>query len=367
MEIAESLKLLHSRDHVAVLRDQISVICKDSGPIKLMHICGTHEHEIVKYGVRQLLPNNIRIIPGPGCPVCICPVEAIDQAVKLSHQTGVTVLTFGDMIRVPATRASLEDARRTGGDVKMVYGPMDAVTLALENPDRKYVFFSVGFETTTFGVASLLKNGCPKNLFFLMANRYMPPILELLMDVHDESIQGFMLPGHAVTITGIEPYKFMEKEFGFPCVVTGFEPVDLLVGIRDLLVQIKQGEARVTNAYKRVVNDEGNLIALEILAEVFDIKAGIWRGIDRVENSAYILKDAYSDFDALKQFDCDPGYPPQPHPPGCECHRIMLGELQPTDCKMFRSHCTPSKPYGPCMVSTEGTCRTWYAHGSGEL
>jgi hydrogenase expression/formation protein HypD len=365
MELKDNLELYHAKKHVIELSNQIAEISRDLETVKLMHICGTHEHEIVKYGIRQLLPDNIQIVPGPGCPVCICPVELIDQAVTLAHQPKVTVLTFGDMIRVPATKESLEDARRSGGSVKMIYSPIDAVDQALENPHQTFLFFSVGFETTAFGVAALIKNGVPENLLFLIANRYMPPILELLMDVHDESIHGFMLPGHAVAVTGLDAYSFMEDEFKLPCVVTGFEPVDLLLGIRDLLLQIRQGEAKVTNAYKRVVNRHGNPIALKLLAEIFDLRPGVWRGIDRVENSAYLLKSSYSKVDATKQLDCNPGYPPQPHPPGCECHRIMLGELLPPDCKMFTNRCTPTKPYGPCMVSTEGTCRTWFGQISG--
>lgn len=363
----EALKGYEDRDVVRGLADRIKSLISELGPTRLMHVCGTHEHEIVRYGIRQLLPKELTIIPGPGCPVCICPVELIDMAITLSYMDGVTVLTFGDMLRVPATRESLDDARRNGGSVQMVYGPMEAIKIAESKPNEKFVFFSVGFETTTIGVAGIINSGAPENLSFLIANRYIPPVFELLMKVHDrKSIQGFLLAGHAATITGIEPYQYMETKYNLPGVVAGFTPVDILSAISRVLEVIHEGNPKVINAYSRVVNDDGNLKAREIMNSVFDLVPGVWRGIDTVEGTAYALKEKYSHLDAEKQYDCTPPYESRATPPGCECHRIMLGEILPTDCKMFRKKCSPDDPYGPCMVSLEGTCHTWF-HGVHDL
>ncbi len=363
MDLTETLKKYEDRELVQGLATKIKEVASRLGPVKLMHVCGTHEHEIMKYGIRQLLPESVTIIPGPGCPVCICPVESIDLAVTLSYMSDITVLTFGDMLRVPATKESLADARKNGGSVKMVYGPLEALKIAKENPNEAFVFFSVGFETTTAGIAGLIKHGVPQNLSFLIANRYIPPVFKLLMEVHDrKSIQGFLLAGHAATITGVEPYKYMEDEFKLPCVVAGFTPVDILSAILRVLKSIESGDVRVKNAYSRVVNDGGNKAVLSMMNEVFDLVPGIWRGIDSVDGTAYALKEQYQFLDAENRYECTPPYESRPTPPGCQCHRIMLGEILPTECKMFKTKCSPEDPYGPCMVSIEGTCHTWY-HG----
>ena len=361
MGLKETLRQFADKDLVKGLSQKIAAVANELGELRLMHVCGTHEHEIVQYGLRQLLPKSIQIIPGPGCPVCICPVELIDQAITLSYQPGITVLTFGDMLRVPATRESLDGARKNGGSVQMVYGPLDAIKIAQKRPDEKFVFFSIGFETTAAGTAGMIQKGVPKNLFFLIANRYIPPVFKLLMEVHNKnSLQGFLLPGHAVTITGIHPYDYMEKIYHLPCVVAGFTPVDILSAILNLLLSIKDGSCGISNAYARVVQEHGNRSALQLMESVFDLVPGVWRGIDTVDGTAYVLKEAYAHLDASRQFECTPPYPSRANPPGCQCHRIMLGELQPTDCKMFRDKCRPEDPYGPCMVSLEGTCHSWY-------
>ncbi|MFH2131396.1 MAG: hydrogenase formation protein HypD [bacterium] len=361
MGTSETLKQYEDKSLVTGLSQKITAVAQELGEIRLMHVCGTHEHEIVQYGLRQLLPKTIQIIPGPGCPVCICPVESIDQAITLSYQPGITVLTFGDMLRVPATRESLDSARKNGGSVRMVYGPLEAIKIAQKNPDEKFVFFSIGFETTAAGTAGMIKKGVPGNLFFLIANRYIPPVFNLLMEVHNRtSIQGFLLPGHAVTITGVHVYDYMENIYHLPCVVAGFTPVDILSAIWNLLGSIKTGSCKVINAYSRVVPEHGNPTALALMESVFDLVPGVWRGIDTVDGTAFVLKETYAHLDASRQFDCTPPYPSRANPPGCQCHRIMLGELLPTDCKLFRDKCRPDDPYGPCMVSLEGTCHSWY-------
>lgn len=354
-------------EYVQALSKEIAALAKGKGDIRLMHICGTHEHEIVKHGLRQLLPDNIIIVPGPGCPVCICPVEQIDKAITLSYQPGITLLTFGDMIRVPATRESLEDARRNGGSVQMVYSPMDAVKMASENPDQQYVFFSVGFETTIVGTAGIIQKMPVDNLSFLIANRYTPPALDLLLSVHQQTIQGFLLPGHASVITGLQAYRFMETRYQLPCVVTGFEAADILLGILKILNQMRDGRAKVENAYGRVVSDEGNRVAQQTIDAVFKLGDGEWRGIGNVSGSGYSLKEPFQHKDAEKRFNCEPPYPPRPHHPGCQCHKVMLGEITPEECSLFKTACTPESPFGPCMVSIEGTCKSWYTYGSGKL
>ena len=297
------LDAFKNRDIVKKLAQQIKFISKDMPPVKIMHICGGHENAIVRHALRQFLPAHIKVIAGPGCPVCVCPVEAIDEAITLSLQPKVTLLTFGDILRVPATKASLEETRMHGGSVKVVYSPLDAVKLAHATPEQTFVFFSIGFETTAAGVAGLIKSGVPENLFFLIANRYMPPVLKLLMEVHDESLQGFLLAGHATAITGLRVYDFMRDEFELPCATAGFEPVDILLSIRELLKQIKSGQHDVINCYSRVIKKEGNLIGQKCLNEVFALKPGIWRGIDIVEDSAYQLKEKYAFLDDRDSLD----------------------------------------------------------------
>jgi len=356
----EYLKSFESESTALVLAKEIARLAAKRPQTRLMHLCGTHEQAINQAALRQLLPPSIEIVPGPGCPVCVCPVEDIDQAVTLARLPGVTVLTFGDMIRVPGTRESLAQARKDGAEVEVIYSPLDAIGKAQERPERQFVFFSVGFETTAAGVAGLVGAKLPLNLSFLMANRYMPPVLRLLMEIHDQSIQGFLLPGHAAIITGLEPYRFMETEFHLPCVVAGFEPADVLFGILGLMEQIDQGQAKLENRFKRVARDEGNPAAWRLINKVFELVPGIWRGIDKIPGSAFALNADYRHLDAMARFDQRPAYAPSAHPPGCLCHRIMLGEKRPSDCGHFRTNCNPSQPLGPCMVSVEGTCYSWY-------
>jgi hydrogenase expression/formation protein HypD len=354
------LDAFKDRQIVKQLAEEIKELSDGMAAVKLMHICGSHENAIVRYGIRQFLPAHIEVIAGPGCPVCICPVEAIDEAITLSLQPNTTVLTFGDILRVPATQSSLEKARVDGGSVKVIYSPLDAVKLAEKNPQQTFVFFAIGFETTAAGIAGLIKSGVPDNLFFLIANRYIPPVLELLMKIHQQSLQGFILAGHAATISGLKVYGFMRDRYKLPCAAAGFEPVDILLAIRELLKLIKSGRCEINNCYRRVIQDEGNLLGQQHLNEVFELGAGNWRGIDKVEGSAYQLKEKYAFLDARKQLNCKPPYPPQAHHPNCLCPRVMLGEVQPQDCKLFKKACTPSTPFGPCMVSTEGTCHVRY-------
>lgn len=345
---------------VEQLREAIHGLMLDRPPVKIMHVCGSHEHEIIRYGLRQLLPNNLTIVSGPGCPVCICPVEDIDLAIEMAQRPQTTVCTFGDMIRVPASRSSLEQARREGASVEMVYSPTDVLRLALANPSRTFVFFSIGFETTIIGVAALLRAGVPNNLKIILANRYTPPALGHLMQVHQQSIHGFLLPGHACVITGLEPYRFMEDRYKLPCVVTGFEPIDILRGLLEVLISIREQCNRVKNAYPRAVKPEGNVSAQKLIMQVFDRCDGNWRGIGSIPQSAFQFKNEYAFADARKTIQSQASLPSQQHPRACICHKIMLAEKTPKDCRLFGEACQPSHPYGPCMVSSEGTCHAWF-------
>ena len=352
---------------IALAISEIAKLVSELGPVKLMHLCGSHEHALNQHGLRGLLPAGLKVVPGPGCPVCVCPSEAIDEAICLAQTPGITLLTFGDMLRVPGSRQSLAQAKAAGAQVRLLYSPFDALKLAQDQPEHQFVFFAVGFETTMAGVAGLIQRRPPANLSFLMAGRYMPPVLRLLLEVHDRSIQGFLLPGHACIITGLAPYAFMAEEFHLPAAAAGFEPFDVLWGILLLLRQIKAGQAQVENAYPRAVRAEGNLVAQAMMQEVFTLKPGVWRGIDRIEASAFELSPAFAAWDAKARFAPQPGFAPQGHPPGCQCHRIMLGELVPTDCRHFGPSCNPQNPIGPCMVSDEGTCASWHRFGVNAL
>ena len=352
---------------IGALTEKIRRLSAGKEEIRLMHLCGSHEHSLNQHALRQLLPENLRVIPGPGCPVCVCPAEEIDRAIHLSSQEGITLLTFGDMLKVPGSRESLAEAKSRGGSVRMVYSPFDALKLAREKPAERFVFFAVGFETTMAGVAGLLLQPLPENLFFLVAGRYVPPATRLLMRVHERKLDGFILPGHACIITGLEPYRFLWEDYAIPGVVAGFEAADVLLGIEQLLEEIEEPTTGLRNAYGRAVRDEGNQAAQGMIERVFELRSGIWRGIEAVEASAFVLREEFARRDAKLALPAQPDFPPREHPAGCICHRVMLGERLPTDCVHFQGNCNEQNPIGPCMVSTEGTCNSWLRFGVNEL
>ncbi|MHA1144423.1 MAG: hydrogenase formation protein HypD [Candidatus Helarchaeota archaeon] len=327
---------------------------------KFTHVCGTHEQVISRYGVRSLLPSNVEIIAGPGCPVCVVPARDIDEAIALA-QEDVIMTTFGDMSRVPGTEKSLLDIKTEGADVRIVYGPNDATKIARENPDRNVVFFAIGFETTAAIVAEELLTNPPENFSMLCSHRTIPAVMNLLMGVGELQIDGFICPGHVSTIIGMHPYKFLTDAYRLPAVIAGFEPVDILISIAYLLKQIKEKKPQVINEYKRGVAPEGNLIAQRKIDEVFNLATVHWRGIGRVPEGGYTLK--IEKYDARKKFSIQVKKP-QDIKPGCICHLIMLGKMTPNQCQLFGTDCQPSHPYGPCMVSREGTCNIWHKYGS---
>jgi hydrogenase expression/formation protein HypD len=336
-------------------------------PITLMEVCGTHTVSIFRNGIRQLLPPGIRLLSGPGCPVCVTPNSEIDRAIAMASQPGIILTTFGDMLRVPGSDASLQEARAAGADVRIVYSPLDAIKLAAEVPDRQVVFFAVGFETTSPAVAGAMIEARRlglTNFTIYSAHKVIPPAMKLLLESGETKIDGFICPGHVSTIIGARPYEFIANEHHVPCVITGFEPVDVLQAIDMLVAQVVAGEARVEIQYRRTVRWEGNETAVRYLSEVFAPKDAEWRGLGTIPGSGLGLTVDYASFDAAVRFPVDVA-PPREHG-DCLCGVILRGAGEPPDCPLFGTACTPEHPIGPCMVSTEGTCAAWY-HYSGQV
>jgi len=331
--------------------------------VRLLHVCGTHEQVISRFGLRSLLPDNLEVIAGPGCPVCCVPAGEIDEAIKIAtEKKNVILTTFGDMFKAPGSKFSLWDARAMGGDVRIVYSISDAVELARKNPDKEVVFFAIGFETTAPTTASAILNEPPDNFSVLVSHRLIPPIMELLLGVGETYFDGFICPGHVATIIGVKPFRLFSDVYGMPTVIAGFEPLDIFVAIKILLEQIREGKAETVNEYTRVVTEEGNVKAQKLMDEVFEIVDGRWRGIGRVPYSALKIRKKFEEYDARVKFDVRIGKAVDIRPECC-CHLILTGKLKPTDCAFFKKVCTPEKPYGPCMVSSEGTCNIWYRYG----
>jgi hydrogenase expression/formation protein HypD len=332
-------------------------------PLTLMHVCGTHEHAIGRAGLRSLLPRGVRLVAGPGCPVCVCPAGDIDRAIEAARKEGVTLATFGDMVRVPASAGSLEQARAEGLDVRVVYSPMDAVRLASEHPQREVIFMAVGFETTAAPIAAALAEELPRNFSILSSLRLIPPALRFLLAGNARTLDGFILPGHVSVISGREGYQFLESEYGVPAVIAGFEPLDILRAVRELLLQsARGGRGTVVNLYRRAVHDEGNAKAREVIHRFFDAGDASWRGIGTIPDSGLLLWPRHEHLDAAKRFDLPETTNAVDVRPGCQCHRVILGEVEPEECPLFGRECSPRRPHGPCMVSSEGTCRARFQY-----
>ncbi len=331
-----------------------------SHKIKFCHVCGTHEWTITHYGLRALLPKNVEVIAGPGCPVCILPARELDEAIFLARD-GVTVTTYGDVIRVPASESSLQEAKAAGGEVRVVYSIRDAVRMAEKEPHRDFVFLAIGFETTAPATAVEISDTPPENLSFLICHRLIPPAMELLLGIGDLQIDGFIAPGHVSTIIGMEPYQIFPNAYNMPTVVAGFEPLDVLFAISMLMRQVRKGEAKLENEYQRAVRWEGNLRAQKTVEEVFRVAGGRWRGLGRIPSSALALRDKFHLYDARKKYDMNI-QDSRDLLPGCQCHLVMIGKINPPQCPLFIKICKPSTPQGACMVSTEGTCRIWAKH-----
>ncbi len=328
--------------------------------VKFCHVCGTHEWTITHYGLRALLPKIVKVIAGPGCPVCILPAAELDEAISLALD-GVTIATYGDVIRVPASKSSLQEAKASGGDVRVVYSIRDAVRMAKRAPDKDFVFLAIGFETTAPATAVEVLNKPPENLSFLVCHRLIPPAMELLLGVGDLHIDGFIAPGHVSTIIGMKPYQMFPEAYRMPTVVAGFEPLDVLFALSMLLRQLRDGAAKLENEYKRSVMWEGNVKAQRVIERVFRVVGGRWRGLGKIPSSALALREEFTSYDAREKYGVKIE-DSRDLLPGCLCHLVMIGKINPPECPLFMKACKPSAPKGACMVSIEGTCRIWAKH-----
>lgn len=331
-------------------------------PVTFMEVCGSHTHAIAAAGLRHRLPGGVRLISGPGCPVCVTPVGYLDRAWALAGQHGAVLATFGDLMRVPSSRGSLELAAARGAAVRIVYSPRDALRIAEENPGRPVVFLGIGFETTAPTIAAALEEAERKgisNFSVLPGNKVMPPPLAALAGAGDVAVDGFILPGHVSVVTGSGAFEFLPERFGLPGAVAGFTPADVLRAVEALIGMLAAGKPRIVNLYGRVVRPGGNRAALELMDRVFEPVDAVWRGLGPIPASGLGLAPAWAHRDASRL----PVELPRPvEPPGCRCGEVLRGTLDPPECALFGRTCTPDNPVGACMVSSEGSCAAWYRH-----
>ena len=339
--------------------------------VRIMNVCGGHERSITMAGLRGALPSNVELIPGPGCPVCVCPEEDVYQAIQLALHENIILVAFGDMLRVPVNvpkkdARSLEQAKALGADIRPIASPTEAVAIARSNPDRPVVFFAAGFETTTAPVAGMLAEGVPENLFVLLSGRLTWPAVALLLDSEKPGFDALIAPGHVSTVMGPEEWEFVVAKHGLPAAVCGFTPESLLAGMYSVLRQRIENRRFLDNCYPHVAQAGGNPTAKRWLAQTMDVTDANWRGVGTIPRSGFALKQSLSAHDARRQF---PSYENSSRkragqmPPGCDCARVVLGKIYPNECILYGRACTPRHPIGPCMVSDEGACRIWWASG----
>jgi len=358
------MKLIDEFRDRALARRLLSKI-KEFGSLKanIMEVCGTHTVVIFKQGLKGMLPENINLVSGPGCPVCVTSQEDIDKAIELAKNREVIVTTFGDLVRVPGTNSSLEEEKASGADVRVIYSPRDALRIARENPAKKVVLLAIGFETTSPLIAACILDARKEkmgNFFIFSTHKLIPPVMEALLESREVKIDGFICPGHVSVTIGSNAYKHITQRYKVPCVIAGFEPLDVLQSIFMLLKQVKQNRAEVEIEYFRAVQTEGNRIAQELISEVFETADVKWRGLGIIPNSGLRLRKEFSEFDAEKELRLRPRESKEN--PDCACGEVLRGVKRPTQCKLYRRLCTPEEPYGPCMVSSEGTCAAYYKY-----
>jgi len=332
---------------------------------RLMEFCGGHTVTILKHGIRQLLPPTIEMLSGPGCPVCVTDNADLDKAIALAQIPGVILTTFGDMLKVPGSRSSLQKARADGADVRIVYSTIDALQIAQENPDKRVAFLGIGFETTAPTIAASVLQAEQEgisNYYVLSLHKLCPPVIKALLDSGEVRLDGLICPGHVSAIIGSRPWEFIARDYSIPCVVSGFEPLDVLQSVDMLVAQIESGRSEVEIAYRRGVRPEGNRQALALMERVFEVCPARWRGMGLVAHSGLRLKPEFERFDAEFAFEINPG--PVVEPKGCLCGDILRGVKTPQDCRLFAKVCTPESPVGPCMVSSEGSCAAYYLYGA---
>jgi hydrogenase expression/formation protein HypD len=330
--------------------------------INLMEICGTHTIAIFRNGIRKILPTHINLISGPGCPVCVTPISAIDEIIALSKKEKIIITTFGDMIKVPGSTSTLEKEKANGADIRIIYSTLDALKIAQDNPSQEVIFMGVGFETTSPTIASAIlktQEGKINNFSVLSVAKIIPPVMRALLENKEVNIDGFICPGHVSAIIGSQPYNFIATQYGVPCVICGFEPLDILEGIYMLVNQIESNKAEVKIQYNRVVKPEGNKIALEKINEVFKVVNSNWRGIGNIPLSGLEIRAKYNQYNA-RRFKVEIEETKEPR--GCCCGEVLRGVIKPPECSLFKKICTPENPQGACMVSTEGTCAAYYQY-----
>ncbi|MBN2135004.1 MAG: hydrogenase formation protein HypD [Acidobacteria bacterium] len=357
------LKQFRDPAAISALLAEIGKVNDPTREYSFMEVCGTHTMSIFRYGIRSVLPKNIRLLSGPGCPVCVTDIGYVDAAIDLAGREDVIITTFGDMLRVPGSGTSLYHMRAEGSDIRIVYSPADAVGIAKKETAKKVIFLAVGFETTTPTIAGSIKiaaDGDVGNYFILPGNKTMPNAMSALAGSGELKLDGFICPPHVSAITGTKLYDFLAADYGKSCVVGGFEPTDILQTVLMLMKQVNEGRAEVENQYSRVVTREGNIKATELVDSIFEPADAVWRGLGVIPGSGLTSNAEYSRFDALKEFDItmDTGK----DNPGCICGDVLTGRKTPKDCKLFGKACLPENPQGACMVSSEGTCAAYYKY-----
>ncbi len=341
------------------------------GPVRIMNVCGGHERSISMAGLRTAIPDNIELVPGPGCPVCICPEEDVFEAIQIALNEDVTLVAFGDMLRVPVNvpkrePRSLEQAKAAGADIRPIASPAEAVRIARADPERQVVFFAAGFETTTAPVAAMLAEGAPDNLTVLLSGRLTWPAVAMLLESESPGFDALIAPGHVSTVMGPEEWAFVADKHGIPAAIAGFRPDTLLQAMVSVLHQLESDRPALDNCYPEVVRPGGNREARRQLDEVMEVVDANWRGVGVIPQSGYALREAYAAHDARRRFQ---SYADESRkrvgemPPGCDCARVVLGKIYPNECRLYGRACTPRKPIGPCMVSDEGACRIWWSSG----
>lgn len=351
---------------ISLLLEKIRKYSSQTGSIRLMEICGTHTMSIARSGIRSILPSNIRLLSGPGCPVCVTPQNIIDMILDLSMRPDLIITSYGDLLRVPGSHRadSLLSRRAAGADIKSVYSPADAVRIAREHPEKEVVFLGVGFETTAPGTAACILDASDqniKNFSVLSMLKRTEPALRALIESDDFAVDGFLCPGHVASITGVSGFRFLADNYHLPGVIAGFEPADLLYSILVLTEMIASGRPALKNEYTRLVRPDGNQAAMQLTDQVFRIVSSDWRGLGAIANSGYSIREKYARWDAQRKFHLRP--PRTSDIPGCCCAQIIRGVLSPQRCPLFRTACTPENPVGPCMVSGEGACAAAFQYG----
>ncbi|MGE5281703.1 MAG: hydrogenase formation protein HypD [Chloroflexota bacterium] len=349
----------------AALAAQILSLLEPGRHYKLMEICGGHTHAIYRYGIDDLLPDEVEMVHGPGCPVCVIPMGRVDDGIAIAEHEGTILACFGDMMRVPGSERTLLEAKAAGADIRVVYSPLDALRIARENPEREVVFFAIGFETTAPSTALTMMRARDEGLanFSCFCNHVaIVPPLQALLALPDLSLDGFVGPGHVATVVGARPFEFIPAEHGKPFVVSGFEPLDILQAIEMLLRQLAEGRCEVENQYRRVVPAAGNPVALRAMGEVFELRESFeWRGLGEIPRSAFKLTEAFAAHDAELRYEL-PGRSVA-DPEACQCGEVLKGAIKPWECKVFGTACTPEHAIGTCMVSPEGACAAYYNYG----